>query len=77
MLLTRKKRKWFEMEKDDKLEKYEEQKKELDEMGHQIMNLKQKLDNFRGVEEELDYINSRMAKLYNKGIVDNEGNLIE
>ena len=65
------------MEKDDKLEKYEEQKKELDEMDHQIMNLKQKLDNFRGVEEELDDLNSKMAKLYNKGIVDNEGNLIE
>ena len=50
MLLTRRKRKWFEMEKDDKLIKYEEQKKELDEIGHQIMNLKQKLDNFREVE---------------------------
>ena len=65
------------MEKDDKLEKYEEQKKELDEMGHQIMNLKQKLDNFRGVEAELDDLNSKMTKLYHKGIVDNEGNLIE
>ena len=71
MLLTRRKRKWFEMEKDDKLEKYEEQKKELDEMGHQIMNLKQKLDNFRGVETELDDLNSKMAKLYHKEIVDN------
>ena len=49
------------MEKDDKLEKYEEQKKELDGMGHQIMNLKQKLDNFRGVEAELDDLNSKMA----------------
>ena len=52
------------MEKDEKLEKYEEQKKELDEMCHQIMNLKQKLDNFRGVEVELDDLNSKMAKLY-------------
>ena len=65
------------MEKDYKLEKYEEQKKELNKMGHQIMNLKQKLDNFRGVEEELDDLNSKMVKLYHKGNVDNEGNLIE
>ena len=37
--------------KDDKLEKYEEQKKEIIEMGLQIMSLKQKLDEFGDIQQ--------------------------
>ena len=65
------------MEKDDKLEKYEEQKKEIIEMSHQIMSIKQMLDEFGDVQAELKDLNSKMAKLYDHGVIDNERNLVE
>ena len=52
MLLTRRKRRREEMVVDEQLVKSKEQKKEIDELGHQIMNLKQKLEEYRYVHEE-------------------------
>ena len=52
MLLTRRKMRREEMVVDEQLVKSKEQKKEIDELGHQIMNLKQKLEEYRYVHEE-------------------------
>ena len=70
MLLTRRKRKLDEMEKDDELKKYEEKKLEINKMSNEIMKLKQQIDEFK----EVDQLNLKMALLYQRGIVDNEGN---
>ena len=77
MLLTRRKRRRDEIVVDEQLVKSKEQKKEIDELGHQIMNLKQKLEEYRYVHEENKNLNSKMAKLLNIGVVDNEGNYIQ
>ena len=37
---------------DDKLKKYEEKKGEINELGHEIMKLKQQLDKFKDLKDE-------------------------
>ena len=45
-------------------------------MSHEKMKLKQQIDEFNEVDQEFDQLNSKMALFYQKGIVDNEGNLL-
>ena len=55
-----------------KLKKYEEQKGLINELGHEIMKLKQQLDEFKDLNDEWNGLNKKMDKLYSLGLIDNE-----
>ena len=42
-------------------------------MSHKIMKLKQQIDEFKEVDQEFDQLKLKMALLYQRRIVDNEG----
>ena len=52
MQLTTRKRRLDQIDINDKLKKYEEQKGEINELGHEIMKLKQQIDEFKDLKDE-------------------------
>ena len=76
MLLTRRKRKREEMLRDENTvmsKKYELEKEEFIE---KIKNLNQQLFDLNEVRRENDDLNLKMSLLLEKGVIDEEGNLI-
>ena len=70
------KRKWDEIESDDK-EKLKESYKQIENLNNKIERLKHKLDGY--YQKEGEYYKSKeiLAKLYDQNIVDSEGDLVE
>ena len=77
MLLTYRKRKHSQIEKDEEEKKEVAHKKEIEEMTHTILNLKQKIDDFESVEQENESNSKKLAKLFNMGIIDEYGEPID
>ena len=57
MQLTTRKRRLDQIDINDKLKKYEEQKGEINELGHEIMKLKQQIDEFKDLKDEWNDLN--------------------
>ena len=74
MLNAFKRRDWHD--KKEKIKKWPEQQQLIDEMRKKITSLKTEIHNQRAELEEKKSNNEILAELFEKGIIDSDGNLL-
>ena len=76
MLLTKRKRQ-VKLEVGDRLNVNEERKEEVSELESQIISLKGDLDKLKDELKKSEFHRDKLSKLYDKGIIDSDGELKE
>ena len=77
MLPTSRKRRRSEIEQTDEENKEMASKKEIEEIMHTILSLKQRIDDYQQLDRENDENSKKLSKLYDMRIINKYGDPIE